>query len=79
MLNPAVLVIGGDIAHAHEHFLAGVRETLARETQPLASAHLVVAASALGDWAGIAGAAAMVRERIFSPESVDEALERIQV
>jgi predicted NBD/HSP70 family sugar kinase len=79
MLNPAVLVIGGDIAHAHEHFLAGVRETLARETQPLASAHLVVAASALGDWAGIAGAAAMVRERIFSPDSVDEALERAQV
>ena len=28
LLNPDVVVIGGDIAHAHEHFLLGVRETL---------------------------------------------------
>ena len=28
LLNPDVVVIGGDIAHAHEHFLHGVRETL---------------------------------------------------
>ena len=35
LLNPDVVVIGGDIAHAHEHFLLGVRETLLR-AQPAA-------------------------------------------
>jgi len=30
LLNPDVLVIGGDIAHAHERFVRGVRDTLPR-------------------------------------------------
>jgi predicted NBD/HSP70 family sugar kinase len=76
LLNPEVVVIGGDIAHAHERLLGGIRETLLSLTQPLATAHLTLAPSRLGDHAGIAGAALAVREKIFSAAAVDADLER---
>ena len=74
LLNPDLVVIGGDIAHAHEHFLLGVRQTLLSRCQPLATAHLQIAPSQLGDRAGIAGAAAMVADAIFGSEAVDAVL-----
>ena len=74
LLNPDLVVIGGDIAHAHEHFLLGVRQTLLSRSQPLATAHLRIAPSQLGDRAGIAGAAAMVADAVFGSDAVDAAL-----
>jgi predicted NBD/HSP70 family sugar kinase len=71
LLNPDVVVIGGDIVHAHERFMLGVRETLLARSQPLATARLTVAPSALGDRAGITGAAAMVADVIFGKAAVD--------
>jgi predicted NBD/HSP70 family sugar kinase len=71
LLNPDVLVIGGDIAHAHERFLRGVRDTLLHRSQPLATAHLVIAPTVLGDRAGITGAAAMLADVIFGSAAVD--------
>jgi len=71
LLNP---VVGGDIAHAHEHFLLGVRQTLLSRCQPLATAHLRIAPSQLGDRAGIAGAAAMVADAFFGSDAVDAVL-----
>jgi len=71
LLNPDVVVIGGDIAHAHERFLLGVRDTLLNRSQPLATAHLLIAPTVLGDRAGITGAAAMVADVIFGSEAVD--------
>ena len=57
--------------HAHEQFLLGVRETLLGRSQPLATARLTIAPSALGDRAGIMGAAAMVADVIFGSSAVD--------
>ena len=71
LLNPDVVVIGGDIAHAHEHFLLGVRETLLARSQPLATAHLAIAPTVLGDRAGITGATAMVADAVFGRSAVD--------
>jgi predicted NBD/HSP70 family sugar kinase len=76
LLNPEVVVIGGDIADAHEQLLAGVRETLLSRTQPLATAHLTVVPSALQDHAGITGAVLVVRDRVFGAEAVDAELDR---
>jgi predicted NBD/HSP70 family sugar kinase len=56
LLDPEVLAIGGDMAHANERLLGGIRETLLAQTQPLATAHLIVAPSRLKDHAGIMGA-----------------------
>jgi predicted NBD/HSP70 family sugar kinase len=72
--NPGVIVIGGDVAHAHEQLFAGVRETVYQRSLPLATRHLRIARSELGDRAGIVGAAVMIIEHLFSPEAVDDAL-----
>jgi predicted NBD/HSP70 family sugar kinase len=72
--NPAVIVIGGDIAEAHEHLLAGVREGIFSRSLPLATRDLRIVPSRLGDRAGVIGAATMVIEHVLSPAAVDQAL-----
>jgi glucokinase-like ROK family protein len=73
-LNPAVIVIGGDVAHAHEQLFAGVRETVYKRSTPLATQHLQIVRSTLGDHAGVRGAATMAIEHILSPEVIDREL-----
>jgi len=73
-LNPAVIVVGGDIAHAHEQLFAGVRETVYQRSLPLATRHLRIVRSELDASSGIVGAAIMAIEHVFSPASVDTAL-----
>jgi predicted NBD/HSP70 family sugar kinase len=72
--NPAVIVIGGDVAEVHEPLLAGVREVVIQRSPPLATQELRILPSRLGDRAGITGAAIMVIDRVLSPEAVDRAL-----
>ena len=74
LLNPAIIVIGGDVAEADQHLLAGIREAVYGRSTPLATRALLIEKSVLGDRAGIIGAAIMVSERLISPEVVDEAL-----
>jgi predicted NBD/HSP70 family sugar kinase len=74
LLNPATIVIGGDIAEADQHLLAGIREAVYERSTPLATRALKIEKSVLGDRAGIAGAAIMISERLISPEVVDESL-----
>ena len=74
LLNPDVVVIGGDIALAHEPFMLGVRERVLSRSQPLATAKLAIAPSVLGDRAGITGAAAMLADAVFSSTAVDAGL-----
>ncbi|RAY14549.1 sugar kinase [Actinomadura craniellae] len=70
--NPAVIVIGGDIAEAGEHVLAGMREVIYSRSLPLATQHLDIRASELGDRAGVTGAAVMVIEHVLAPTAVDQ-------
>ncbi len=72
--NPGVIVIGGDIAHADEHLLAGVREVVYRRSTALATRSIRIARSTLDDRAGVIGAAVMVIEAVLAPEAVDEAI-----
>jgi predicted NBD/HSP70 family sugar kinase len=74
LFNPAVVVIGGDIAAVDEHLLAGVREVVYQRSLPLATRSLRIVRSRLEDRAGVIGAAMMVIEHVLSPEAVDEAL-----
>jgi glucokinase-like ROK family protein len=69
--NPSVIVIGGDIAEAGEQVLAGVRETIYSRSLPLATQHLTIRASELGDRAGVIGAAVMVIEYVLAPDTID--------
>jgi predicted NBD/HSP70 family sugar kinase len=74
VLNPAVIVIGGDVARAGEPLLAGIRECVYRRSPPLATGRLRIVPSQLEDEAGIIGAAVMVIEKILSPAAVDATL-----
>ncbi|GGS81952.1 ROK family protein [Nonomuraea spiralis] len=72
--NPAAIVIGGDLADAGEHLLAGVREAIYKRSLPLATQHLRIQVSELGDRAGVVGAAVMVLENVLAPDAVDSSL-----
>ena len=71
MLNPSVIVIGGSVARAGEHLLAGVREVVYRRSIPLATQHLGIVQSQAGETAGVLGAAIMVTRQVLSPAAVD--------
>jgi predicted NBD/HSP70 family sugar kinase len=72
--NPAVIVLGGDIAEAHAQLLAGVREGIFSRSLPLATRDLRIVPSRLGDRAGVIGAAILAIEHVLSPEAVDRSL-----
>ena len=73
--NPAVIVIGGDIAEAHAQLLAGVREGIFSRSLPLATRDLRIVPSRLGDRAGVTGAAITAIEHVLSPAAVDRTLQ----
>lgn len=71
LLNPSIIVLGGSIARAGEHLLAGVREIVYRRSIPLATQHLAIVQSQAGDRAAVLGAAIMVAREVLSPANVD--------
>ena len=73
--NPAVIVIGGDIAEAHAQLLAGVREGIFSRSLPLATRDLRIVPCRLGDRAGVSGAAITAIEQVLSPAAVDRTLQ----
>jgi predicted NBD/HSP70 family sugar kinase len=60
VLNPELVVIGGDLAGGGELLLSGVRETLARAALPAAAELATVVVGSLGDRAEVLGAIALV-------------------
>lgn len=73
-LNPAVIVVGGDIAHVHTPLLAGIREVIYQRSTALATRGLELVASHLGDRGGIVGATTTVLDEILSADAVDHTL-----
>jgi len=71
LLNPAVVVLGGDLTGAYETLIAGVREVVYSRATALATRRLRIEPSRLGDRAGLAGCAVMVLDHILSPEAID--------
>jgi predicted NBD/HSP70 family sugar kinase len=74
LLNPAEIVIGGDLAQAGQPLLAGIRETVYRRSTTLNTNDLTIRSSELGDRAGVIGAAALVIEHILDPTAIDAAI-----
>ena len=72
--NPAVIVIGGDIAEAQAQLLAGVREGIFSRSLPLATRDLRIVPCQLGDRAGVIGAAIMAIDHVLAPEAIDQGL-----
>lgn len=76
VLNPSIVVLGGDIANAHEQLLAHVREVVYTRSLPLATRRLEIVSSRLGDRAGILGGAYLAIEHRLRPEAFDRELEQ---
>jgi predicted NBD/HSP70 family sugar kinase len=74
LLNPAMIMIGGDMAEAGDQLLAGVREIVYQRSTALATNDLTITSSTMGDRAGVTGAAAMVIEHLLAPASIDAVL-----
>ncbi|WP_214409086.1 ROK family transcriptional regulator [Sphaerisporangium fuscum] len=73
LLNPAVVVLGGDVAERFQPLVSGVREVVYRRSTALATRSLRIERSRLGPSAGITGCALMVIDHIMAPEVVDAA------
>lgn len=74
LVNPSVVVIGGDLAHAREQMLAGIREVVYRRSLPLATANLELTTSELDRRAGVVGVAHLVADQLFDPDRIDQLL-----
>jgi predicted NBD/HSP70 family sugar kinase len=74
LLNPTVVVLGGDVAESFQPLVSGVREVVHRRSTALATRNLRIERSRLGPAAGLVGCALMVIDHILSPEAVDAAL-----
>jgi len=76
LLNPSVIVLGGSIARAGEHLLAGVREIVYRRSIPLATQHLAIMQTQGGERAAVLGAAILVAREVLSAANVDAIVAR---
>lgn len=74
MLNPSMIVIGGNLAEAGEHLLAGIREVVYRRSLPLATQHLRIVQSRTRGRAGVLGASSMAAEHVLSAAAIDALL-----
>jgi predicted NBD/HSP70 family sugar kinase len=71
LLNPAVVVVAGDMAGAYEIFVAGLRETLYGNATAQATRTLEVIPATHGSRSGTVGGAVMVLDDVLSPRAVD--------
>lgn len=74
LLNPAVVVVGGDMARAYDFLVAGLRETLYGAATALATRALQVVPTSYGESSAVLGSAALILHRILSADAVDAAL-----
>ena len=71
LMNPSVIVIGGSLASAGEHLIAGVREVVYSRSMPLASENLAIVQSKAGKEVGIIGASVMAIDYVLDADTVD--------
>ena len=74
LLNPSIIVVGGQVAEAGDHLIAGIREVVYQRSLPLATQHLRIVTSRTGRAAGVLGASAMAVDHVLSAEAIDAAV-----
>jgi predicted NBD/HSP70 family sugar kinase len=73
LLNPAIIVVGGDLSESDE-LLAGVREVVYQRATAHATRTLRIIRSQLGERAGLVGPAVAVLDAVLAPAAIDAAL-----
>lgn len=74
LLNPSVVVVGGELAAGAASLMAGIRESIYARSLPLATRRLEVVPARLGDRAGTVGLTSMLADHIFDVRRIDAAL-----
>ncbi|ANP74363.1 ROK family transcriptional regulator [Cryobacterium arcticum] len=74
ILNPAQIVISGQLAECEEVLLSGIRERIYQRTSPLATRNLRLHTSDLGEFVGVTGLALITVDRILDTDSIDATL-----
>ena len=72
LMNPQVIVIGGSIAQAGEHVIAGAREVVYARSMPLATESLHIVQSRTGADAAIVGAALLALDFALSFTNIEK-------
>ena len=72
VLNPSIIVLGGELAQTGEICLAAIREGIYRHAQPLVSRDISIVHSRMGRSAGLVCAAAVVVAELFTPAFLGE-------
>lgn len=70
VVNPSVIAIGGLMASAGEHLIAGVREVVYTRSMPLATEHLTIVQSAAAENVAVLGACMLAIHHSLSPEGI---------
>ena len=73
LLNPAAVVVGGDMAPAYDTFVAGLRETLYRNASAIATRDLQILSTTHADRSGVLGCAVLVLDQVLGEAAVDAA------
>ena len=74
LLNPSVVIVGGELAASAATLMAGIRESIYARSLPLATRRLQIVPARLGDRAGTVGLTSMLADYIFDVRRVDAAL-----
>lgn len=74
LLNPQVVVVGGDLAGAYDTVVAGLRESLYSLATALATRDLAIVSLTHGDRSGVVGCAALALSSVLDSAAVDRAL-----
>jgi predicted NBD/HSP70 family sugar kinase len=75
-LNPATIVLSGQLAACDAILMSGIRERVYERALPLATRRLEIRRTSLGQLDGVAGLALITADRILEPASIDQLLER---
>ena len=70
VLNPSRLVVAGDLTEARDYLLSALRETVYRESNPLATAELEIDRARAGHRAGVLGASMLARDHALAPSTI---------
>jgi len=75
LLNPAAVVVGGDIAPAFEIYLAGMRESVYAGITAFAATDLTFTPARFGESAGLVGCAALALDNVLRASAIDQLLD----
>jgi predicted NBD/HSP70 family sugar kinase len=74
--NPSLIVIGGELTHGGDFYLATIRETVFRKSLPQASRALRIASARLGKLAALRGGAVLVTDELFTSRELAARISR---